>query len=109
MGKPFSLEELHSNIGDNISLEELKAWLDNCVELDHLQILNGHYSLSNSEEPYNTFYLRRAFNKKITIKGTIVLDVKDRGYLKLDKEDSNFDHEGYKFKRKSICKKISKE
>ncbi|MDC0077270.1 hypothetical protein OAJ33_03430, partial [Acidimicrobiaceae bacterium] len=108
LGKPFSLEELHSNIGDNISLEELKAWLDNCVELDHLQILNGEYSLSNSEEPYNTFYLRKAFNKKITIKGSIVLDVKDRGYLKLNEEDSNFDHEGISLSARIFTRKHQK-
>ena len=44
-GKPFSLEELHSNIDNKLSLEDLRAWLDNCVELDHLQILNGQYIL----------------------------------------------------------------
>ncbi len=107
-GKPFSLEELHSNIDNKLSLEDLRAWLDNCVELDHLQILNGQYTLSNSEELYNTFYLRKAFNKKITVIGKIILDIKDRGYLKLDEEDSNFVHEGISLSLRVFARKHQK-
>ena len=94
LGKTFSLEELHSNVDSKINLDVLKIWLSNCVELNHLQIINKQYSLSSTEELYNTFYLRKDFNKKIAFKGSSVLEIADRGYVKLEEENSNFVHEG---------------
>ena len=109
LGKPFSLEELHSNVDNNINLEDLKVWLDNCIELDHLQIINEQYSLSNSEELYNTFYLRKGFNKKISVKGSSVLEISDRGYLKLYEEDSHFAHEGVSLSLRIFARKHNKK